>query len=224
MENNDIEKKEKQKEIIWKIIPIALYFIFLCCLLFSSVSMPIFILIVLIVVGIMVALNIFCWKKYGKSADNELTIDRIMDCIRIEGFYPEKQSDECVTVKIQGISYEILYVQSLKLSIRLIFEINHYDIQLLKDLSRNVLENMFLGKVDFFSDKDGSYIKFSIDSWIKSYSDFKEFFPHYISSLNEINGRVHDLFQEKKSELQQQSQSEQPETYFMRNTSNNIKS
>ena len=68
-------------------------------------STPIFVIVVLIVVGIMVLLNIFCWKKYGKSIDNELTIDKIMDCVRKEGYYPEKLDEVTVQFKIQGMWY-----------------------------------------------------------------------------------------------------------------------
>lgn len=223
MENNDIEKKEKQKEIIWKIIPIALYFIFLCCLLFSSVSMPIFILIVLIVVGIMVALNIFCWKKYGKSVDNELTVDRIMDCVRKEGYCPEKIDDEHVQFKIQGVQYYIFYLQSIKLEVWYRFGVTD-DIQLIKEISREVTEDLFLGKVQLYSNKDDHQLVFCISTWMKSSSDFKEFFPHYISILNDMRERHYALYQQKKSELQQQAKLEQPKTYFMQNTSNNVKS
>lgn len=209
IKEDSMDKKEKRKEIIWKIIPIALYFIFLCCLLFSFVSTPIFILVVLIVVGIMVALNIFCWKKYGKqkSEDNELTIDRIMDCVRKEGYYPEKASDEKVVFKIQGNTYCIAYRDSYRLSIYITFLIQSDDIQLFKEISWDVIQAYFLQRMEITNNEDKTYIVLVINSFVKSYSDFRGFLPTYISSLIDAEGMIRELYNQRKSDKQRPTQS-----------------
>ena len=182
IKENSIDKKEKRKEIIWKIIPIVLYFIFLCCLLFSYFSTPIFVIVVLIVVGIMALLNIFCWKKYGKSADNELTIDKIMDCVRKEGYYPEKLDEVTVQFKIQGMWYRIYYSESVKLSVYTMRPIPHDDIQLFKEISWDVTQEYFLPRTEIHSFGEGDYIELCINSFTTSYSDFRQFLPSYISA------------------------------------------
>lgn len=222
IKEDSIDKKEKRKEIIWKIIPIALYFIFLCCLLFSYFSTPIFVIVVLIVVGIMVLLNIFCWKKYGKSADNELTIDRIMDCVRKEGYYPEKLDEVTVQFKIQGMWYRIYYSESVKLSVYTMLPIPHDDIQLFKEISWDVLQEYFLPRIEIHSFEQGDYyIEFCVNSLTTSYSDFRQFLPSYISAINDALDITRNLYNQRKSDKQQP---QQPEKDFMSYMSKNIKS
>lgn len=222
IKENSIDKKEKRKEIIWKIIPIVLYFIFLCCLLFSYFSTPIFVIVVLIVVGIMVLLNIFCWKKYGKSADNELTIGRIMDCVRKEGYYPEKLDEVTVQFKIQGMWYRIYYSESVKLSVYTMRPIPHDDIQLFKEISWDVLQEYFLPRIETHSFEQGDYyIEFCVNSLTTSYSDFRQFLPHYISAINDALDMTRNLYNQRKSDKQQP---QQPETDIISYMSKNIKS
>jgi len=221
IKEDSIDKKEKRKEIIWKIIPIALYFIFLCCLLFAYFSTPIFIIVVLIVVGIMVLLNIFCWKKYGKSGDNELTIDRIMDCVRKEGYYPEKLTEDMVQFKIQGTEYRIIYYKSIQLSVDTLFPIPHEDIQLFKEISWDVTQEYFLHRTEIHSSDDGDYIEFCVNSLTISYSDFRQFLPSYISAINAALDMTRNLYNQRKSDSQQ---AQQPETGIMSYMPKNIKS
>ena len=220
IKENSIDKKEKRKEIIWKIIPIVLYFIFLCCLLFSYFSTPIFVIVVLIVVGIMVLLNIFCWKKYGKSIDNELTIDKIMDCVRKEGYYPEKLDEVTVQFKIQGMWYRIYYSESVKLSVYTMRPIPHDDIQLFKEISWDVSQEYFLHRTQIHSFEQGDYIEFCINSLIISYSDFRQFLPTYISAINDALDMTSNLYNQRKSDIQHP---QQPETDFMSYMPKNIK-
>ena len=221
IKENSIDKKEKRKEIIWKIIPIVLYFIFLCCLLFSYFSTPIFVIVVLIVVGIMALLNIFCWKKYGKSVDNELTIDKIMDCVRKEGYYPEKLDEVTVQFKIQGMWYRIYYSESVKLSVYTMRPIPHDDIQLFKEISWDVTQEYFLPRTEIHSFGEGDYIELCINSFTTSYSDFRQFLPSYISAINDALDITRNLYNQRKSDIQQP---QQPEKDFMSYMSKNIKS
>lgn len=221
IKEDSIDKKEKRKEIIWKIIPIALYFIFLCCLLFAYFSTPIFIIVVLIVVGIMVLLNIFCWKKYGKSGDNELTIDRIMDCVRKEGYFPEKLDEVTVQFKIQGMWYRIYYSESVKLSVYTMRPIPHDDIQLFKEISWNVSQEYFLHRTQIHSFEQGDYIEFCINSLTTSYFDFRHFLPSYISAINDALDMTINLYNQRKHDNQQ---SQQRETDYISYIPKNIKS
>lgn len=221
IKESSIDKKEKRKEIIWKIIPIALYFIFLCCLLFSYFSTPVFVIVVLIVVGIMVLLNIFCWKKYGKSMDNELTVDRIMDCVRKEGYYPEKLDENIVQFKIQGMWYRIYYSESAQLSVYTMLQIHHDDIQLFKEISWDVTQEYFLHRTKTHSFDEGDYIEICINSLTTSYSDFRQFLPSYISAINDAISMTRNLYNQRKSDKQQPQQSEQDYMSYM---SKNIKS
>ena len=215
IKESSIDKKEKRKEIIWKIIPIALYFIFLCCLLFSYFSTPIFVIVVLIVVGIMVLLNVLCWKKYGKSMDNELTIDRIMDTIRKEGYYPEKLDEDIVQFKIQGMRYRIYYSESAQLSVYTILQIHHDDIQLFKEISWDVTQEYFLHRTVIFSSDEGDYIGFYINSFTTSYSDFRQFLPSYISAIDAAISMTRNLDYQRKSDKEQLQQSEQAFISYM---------
>ena len=221
IKENSIDKKEKRKEIIWKIIPIALYFIFLCCLLFSYFSTPIFIIVVLIVVGIMVLLNIFCWKKYGKSADNELTIDRIMDCVRKEGYYPEKLDDDAIQFKIQGIGYKIFYGKSVILSVYIMLQIPHDDIQLFKEISWDIAQKHFLLRPVVRCYEHEDLIELCINSLTTSYSDFSRFLPTYIEAIKDALDMTRNLYNQRKSDNQQP---QKPETAFMNYMPKNIKS
>lgn len=223
IKEDSIDKKEKRKEIIWKIIPIALYFIFLCCLLFAYFSTPIFIIVVLIVVGIMVLLNIFCWKKYGKSGDNELTIDRIMDCVRKEGYYPEKLGDDAIQFKIQGTGYRIYYDPNRRLSIHVIYQISHDDIQLFKEIWWDVAEKHFLCRIDIHNTEQCNTMMICINSLITSYSDFSQFLPIYIAAINNALDMTNELYRQRKSDNQQP---QKPETAlaFMNYMPKNIKS
>lgn len=220
IKESSIDKKEKRKEIIWKIILIALYFIFLCCLLFSYFSTPVFIIVVLIVIGIMVLLNIFCWKKYGKSADNELTIDRIMDCVRKEGYYPEKLDDNTILFKIQGMEYRIYY-DSIKLSVYAFFQIYHDDIQLFKEISWDVAQKHFGHRTEIHRVEQGDIIEFCINSLTTSYSDFRRFLPAYIGEIYGAFEMTRELYHQRKSDYQQLPQQE---INFMNYKPNNVKS
>ena len=198
---NSIDKKEKRKEIIWKITAIVLYFIFLCCLLFSYFSTP--------------------WKKYGKSADNELTIDRIMDCVRKEGYYPEKLDDDAIQFKIQGIGYKIFYGKSVILSVYIMLQIPHDDIQLFKEISWDIAQKHFLLRPVVRCYEHEDLIELCINSLTTSYSDFSRFLPTYIEAIKDALDMTRNLYNQRKSDNQQP---QKPETAFMNYMPKNIKS
>ena len=184
----EVDKKEREKEIIWRIIPIVLYFIFLCCLLIPSSSTPIYILVILnvAVIAAIIAANILSWRKLKKkrSSDKELTIDKIMDCIRKEGYYPQKEDENYVIFKIQGEPFEIYFDAGI--SYFQLYKIYVIDKNLIPSAVRAALEVMKkfqLIKIYPYQRDEVNFLKFSIESNVLSFSDFDTFLPRYLQIL-----------------------------------------
>ena len=139
--------------------------------------------------------------KINKTNDM-LTIDRIMDCVRKEGYYPEKLDEVTVQFKIQGMWYRIYYSESVKLSVYTMRSIPHDDIQLFKEISWNVTPEYFLHRTEIVSFDDGDYIEFCINSLTTSYFDFRQFLPLYISAINDALDMTRNLYNQRKSDSQ----------------------
>lgn len=158
--------------------------------------------------------------KINKTNDM-LTIDRIMDCVRKEGYYPERLDEVTVQFKIQGMWYRIYYSESVKLSVYTMLQIPHGDIQLFKEISWDVTQEYFLHRTQIHSFEQGDYIEFCINSFTTSYFDFRQFLPSYVSAINDALDMTRNLYNQRKSDIQQP---QQPETGFMNYMPQNITS
>ena len=213
----EVDKKEREKEIIWRIIPIVLYFIFLCCLLIPSLSTPIYILIILNVAVIVtiVAANILYWRKLKKkrSSDKELTIDKIMDCIRKEGYYPQKSDDGIITFKIQGKAFSVEYKRPFFQVYTEYRVAENSDIRILLEASSVIMQKMWLIKMFTIAYEDGSNgIGFSVESVITSSKEFenKNLFSTMMNILlrgiNEHQEQYRQITQEQQDKVETQRQ------------------
>lgn len=213
----EVDKKEREKEIIWRIVPIVLYFIFLCCLLIRSLSTPIYILVILNVAVIVtiVTANILYWRKLKKerSADSELTIDKIMDSIRKEGYYPQKSDDGDITFKIQGKAFRVNY-RTPFFQICTIYRVaENSDMRILLEAASVIMQNMWLIKIFTTAYNDGSnVITFSVESIVTSSKEFENknlFFTMMdilLTGIDENNKQYLQITQEQQNEAETQRQ------------------
>lgn len=175
----EIDKRERQKEIVGRIIPIVLYFVFLCCLLIPTLSTPIYIIAILnvFVIAVIVVANILYWRKLiqKKSVDGEiLTIDKIMDCIRKEGYYPQKLDEENIYFKIQGETYMVKYASPFFQVCKSFRVDENNDLQALYEAASVIMQGMWLIKIFPTIHDDGSKgIVFSVESIVTSSKDFE---------------------------------------------------
>ena len=150
-----------------------------------------------------------------------MTIDRIMDCVRKEGYYPEKLDDNRIQFKIQGIRYRIYYGKSVILSVYVMLQISHDDIQLFKEILWDVAKKHSLFRIVVHCEERGNAIEFSINSLTTSYSDFRRFLPTYIEAIETAVDMTRELYYQRKSDYQQPPQQE---INFMNYKPNNAKS
>lgn len=213
----EIDKKDRQKEIIQRVIPIVLYFIFLCCLLIPSLSTPIYILIILnvVIIAAIVAANILYWRKLKKkiSTDSELTIDRIMDCIRKEGYYPQKLDDGIITFKIQGEAFWVRYKTPFFQVYTVYGVAENSDMRVLLEASSVIMQKMWLIKMFTTAYEDGSNgIVFSVESVTTSSKEFenKNLFSTMMNILlrgiNEHQEQYRQITQEQQNKVETQRQ------------------
>lgn len=213
----EVDKKEREKEIIWRIVPIVLYFIFLCCLLIRSLSTPIYILVILnvAVIAAIVAANILYWRKLKKkrSSDKELTIDKIMDCIRKEGYYPQKSDDGDITFKIQGKTFNVGYKTPFFQVYTKYSVAENYDMRNLLEASSVIMQNMWLIKIFTTVYSDGSDgIIFSVESVITSSKEFENnnlfstMMNILITGINEHQKQYGQITQEQQNKVETQRQ------------------
>ena len=140
--------------------------------------------------------------------DDRLTIDRIKDCIRKEGYYPVVNGN-MAGFKIQGHSFFVAY-DPIRLQIGYISRIsNDGNIAAAREAALYVMDSLFLNKVRIEPDNDGFDVRLCINVWITSSSEFERFFPGYVSALidgvnnySEAYSRILSARQEDLSQME----------------------
>lgn len=123
--------------------------------------------------------------RFNKN-NGGLTLDRIMDCVRKEGYYPQKQDENMVRFKIHGETLEIYYYKDIRyFRLLKIYQIDEEDLRAAEQAAFATMVSVQLVKILTYRSDGCNYLIFSVETKGLSSSDFETFFPNYISIISD---------------------------------------
>ena len=212
----------------WGVILVAAFFILVSCFLIPTWPALIYIILGIngLAIASIVAWNVLCWKQVEKERNEgeELTIDKIMECVRKEGYYPQKcEEDDFITFKIQGkplFAYYDANTQYFKIVVR--YSIDDDQKTAVEEAAFYTMKRMKLIKICTYKAEEKICMDFSIQGFISSISDFESFFPNYMTILLDSID-CHEVYFSNFSEEQVDGEAPRPKIGFP-TSSSNIKS
>lgn len=135
------------------------------------------------------------------SSPEPLTVEKIADAIRMEGFFPETEEDG-VRFKVQG---EIFYIDAERLP--LIFLLKSYNVDpkdwemdLLRDAAHLMSDELIMVKATFLD--EGRTLNFFVAAQDRNYESFRANLTNYMHILEDgqrkMNEEYHRLVDEKR--------------------------
>lgn len=219
---NEVNKGGGLIGILWLLIPIAAFFVFLSCLLIPTWSALVYIVLGLNVLAIaaIIVFNVLYLKKLykKKDADSNLTIDKIMDYIRKEGYYPQKV-DKSIVFKIQGEPFEVFYSHDGLFYLIRRYLLNKEDKPAAEKAAFATMASTRLIKIYTMIDDDYNWLVFDICTYETSSSGFEHRFSHYMEILLESINR-HRYHFTKIAEESVKEETPIPKIGFPTNSSN----
>lgn len=143
------------------------------------------VLIDLIIISAIVVANVVYWKrlKDRKKQDNDLTIDKIMDCIKKEGYFPLKYDKENIYFKIQGEPIDVMYDHDGLLIIAKRYHINKEDIPTVEKAAIATMAETPIIQIYTTTDDAENWLIFAISNFVTSSSYFETRLLNYIQLL-----------------------------------------
>lgn len=136
-------------------------------------------------------------KDEGKSSKEPepLTVDKIADAVRMEGFLPEIE-ENWISFKVQGEGY---FVDANRLP--LVFLVKSYrvdpsewEMDLLKEAAYRMSDDVVMVKATF-SDDDKD-LRFYVAARDRNYESFRANLTPYLSILEDGQRRMNDIYQQ----------------------------
>lgn len=137
----------------------------------------------------------------GGSNREPLTVEKIADALRIEGFFPEIE-DNWVKFKVQGEGY---FVDANRLPLLFVIksynvEPNDWEMDLLREAAHKMSDELVMVKATF-SD-DGKSMRFFVAAQDRNYESFRANLANYMHILEDgqrkMNEEYHRLVDEKR--------------------------
>ncbi len=231
MEIRNLQKRKYNSNAIITVLCVIIAIIWIPAI-FVMIDVPssagqMFILL-LSVTGTLAALFSVFWVvavvKFNKKTNGKLTLEKIMDCIRKEGYYPQKQDDEHIVFKIQGLSIDVYYyadTQYFQLQIKYLIN-NEQQMPAVEKAALYTMSRIWLIKIVTRQVEENNGLIFSVEGFTSSFSEFEKFFQTYMSILFDALGLYREYFN-KISEEQHEDEAPRPKIGFP-TSSSNIKS
>lgn len=146
--------------------------------------------------------------------DSQLTLDKIMDCIRKVGYYPQKRDENTIAFEIDGDEFIIQYKNlSFQLFTRYSFNFDEEVRTLVEKAAFLVMYKIMLIRILIVIEDGSPVLLYSIESYEESFSQFEKFLPTYIAIIIDSI----DIHREKFQELLQEYKSKTESIYFPKN-------
>ena len=130
--------------------------------------------------------------------DTDLTIDRICQFIREEGYVPFKQSDNMVVFKIQGETFYTYWQEKSKwASIRKYFNLEEEDILPAMIAAHDIMTHWALIRI--YVDKKDQDITFSVEQFCDSMDEYRPFFSRALDIIDSDLGLFAKSFDEARA-------------------------
>ena len=148
-------------------------------------------------------------KSEERAALEPLTVEKIADAIRFEGFVPEIE-DNWVKFKVQGEGY---YVDANRLPILFLMkgygvDPNEWEMDLLREAAHRMSDELVMVKATF-SD-DGKDLRFFVAARDRNYESFRANLTPYLGILEDGQRLMNEKYQKMVDEKREAALSAQP--------------
>ena len=162
-----------------------------------KVTVPVLSIVALIVVGLATIAITFSRSKRKLIKklflrEHTLTKEKLMDIIRMEGYYPQLDDDDGIIFKIDGYTYNAEYNEA-KLSLSYVFLISG-DEREIRELATQVADNIIMSKIyaTAIPDHDGKIVvNISLDTYCVYDYECKKVFAAYLRIIRETIARFY---------------------------------
>lgn len=190
----EIKRQEEKKEQSNPTANFCVVFTYLFCLVSMLIgdNSPQTTVWVLLAAGVTLAGAGCACYLYRRSKLKQITYGllnrkKIMEFLRIEGYCPKIDDDECILFKHDGDKY-IIYTENERLFIRSSWDYQGCDIELLQAIANKVMNECIIIKVYVSSDENTSVVTFSVESLISYEVEMQAQLSQFISII-EVSSR-----------------------------------
>lgn len=123
--------------------------------------------------------------------EHKLTKEKLMDIIRMEGYYPQFDDDGGIIFKIDGDTFNVEYNEA-KLSLSYVF-LMFGDEREIRELATQVADNIMMSKIFIttFPDHDDIVVSISLDTYCVYDYECKKVFAAYLRIVRETIARFY---------------------------------
>ena len=147
--------------------------------------------------------------KSAPKGPDPLTLDRIADAVRFNGYVPEKREDS-VTFRVQGENYQ---VDAERLP--LLFVVKGYNVDpaewemdLLREAAHTMSDQLVMVKATF-SD-DGKVLRFFVAAQDRNYESLRDNLPSYVRIIADGQRLMHEEYERMVGEKRDAALAAQP--------------
>ena len=121
----------------------------------------------------------------GAGELEPLTVERIANALRFEGFYPEVHEDKFLTFKAQGDSYYIDASRLPLVFLNKVYDLNpdNWEMDLIREAAHRMSDQLVMVKA-VISEEDRS-LRFFVASCDRNYESFRANIPSYLDIIED---------------------------------------
>lgn len=177
------------------------------------------IIIVMVLLGFLVGSHLMLLKRLSVPAPVQevpvsagpepLTLDKIAEAVRFNGYVPEKNEDS-VVFRVQGEAYFIDADRLPLLFLVRVFNVNpnEWDIDLLREAAHRMSDQLAMVKATF-SD-DGEELRFFVGAHERNYESFRDNLSTYMSLILDGQRYLNEEYARMENERSETALSTQP--------------